>query len=301
MKIGIRSATLWIGLAPFGALCAAENGTSVRCDAGKAELRNEQGSLELHAGLAGKMEQGRAPEAVALATPIVPVTNPVTAAPANQAPLIIEWQPGTRSARVDGVAIALAAKTPDDSIWTGQSPDGRFVIESDGQKTFSVRDTRDGRHSERAKDGAWTHFFGGQKLCVDAQGQAVLECADGSKTSAPLSSAAPPTEPVTPVNPVAAAPDPKNTHWQLGVRLAATPGPLGMLKVEGVDKGSPAEKAGLKSGDEIFSLEGVRRPDKEHIVEILKRQPLGAKLRLVVLRSGTISTLYPVAGVWEGE
>ncbi|GBD36457.1 hypothetical protein HRbin36_01582 [bacterium HR36] len=67
----------------------------------------------------------------------------------------------------------------------------------------------------------------------------------------------------------------------LGVTLQDTEdGPT----ITSVLEGSPAEKAGLLSGDVIYSLAGQRVRNVEGLLEALRAYPPGARIRVVVLR-----------------
>jgi serine protease Do len=69
----------------------------------------------------------------------------------------------------------------------------------------------------------------------------------------------------------------------------------GVLVTE-VVKGSPAEKAGLSSGDLIIEFGGTEVIGGSHIRELIKNEGAGAQVELKVLRDGKVSDLTAVLG-----
>lgn len=84
----------------------------------------------------------------------------------------------------------------------------------------------------------------------------------------------------------------------VAVTGAANP-TIGKLTVSGVTKGSPADVAGLKQGDEIIEVNGkpaVGSPAAD-LAASIKGTPSGAHLRFKVKRSnGAIATVDIIAG-----
>ncbi len=54
--------------------------------------------------------------------------------------------------------------------------------------------------------------------------------------------------------------------------------------VTGVVKGSPADKAGVKDGDIVLELDGVRVENHRGLPDIVEQSPIGKPLKLIVLR-----------------
>jgi membrane-associated protease RseP (regulator of RpoE activity) len=69
--------------------------------------------------------------------------------------------------------------------------------------------------------------------------------------------------------------------------------------VGAVEKGSPADKAGIRVGDLITAIEGVAVGDAGDVRQALREKKEGDSARVDVLRNGTRSTL--VASVVERE
>ncbi|MFG1204686.1 DegQ family serine endoprotease [Xanthobacter aminoxidans] len=74
------------------------------------------------------------------------------------------------------------------------------------------------------------------------------------------------------------------------------PRPTGVL-VQSVTAGSPAAKAGLKTGDLVVSVEGQGIDDPESLNYRLATRPIGGKAALLVNRSGKEQTLVVVLEV----
>jgi serine protease Do len=70
----------------------------------------------------------------------------------------------------------------------------------------------------------------------------------------------------------------------LGVQTQATGTPAIGAVIQQVLAGSPAEKAGLKSGDDIVSVDGTRIIDVGHLSVVIGRYVAGDKVEVVVLR-----------------
>ena len=100
--------------------------------------------------------------------------------------------------------------------------------------------------------------------------------------AAPPKAVAPPT-PAAPKAPVVARPKPTSSGSEAwaGVRFDA-----GSPTIKRVIRTSPAEKAGLKAGDVVVSLDGIVATGANEMVAYIKRQPPGSKLAFVVARAG---------------
>ena len=63
------------------------------------------------------------------------------------------------------------------------------------------------------------------------------------------------------------------------------------IEVTFVSKGSPAESAGLKSGDVITQYNGQRVNDKDQFVQMVQETPPGRQVKLQVYRAGAVQTI----------
>ncbi len=73
-------------------------------------------------------------------------------------------------------------------------------------------------------------------------------------------------------------------------RLAKLPTPSGML-VTDVSAGSPAAKAGLRSGDIVYAVDGKEVADPSSLRYRIATKPVGSSVTLTVVRSGEASNL----------
>jgi len=115
--------------------------------------------------------------------------------------------------------------------------------------------------------------------------------------TAPVQTASP--EPIAPAV-TAEAVDPDAPGW-LGVELTmARPGEAGVV-VRDVLRGAPAERAGLRSGDRIVTIDGelVSRPPD--IVRIVSRHHAGQRLSLGLVRDGADRLLAVALGARPDE
>jgi serine protease Do len=74
---------------------------------------------------------------------------------------------------------------------------------------------------------------------------------------------------------------------------------LGLKKMSGaivnsVEKGKPAEKAGIKEGDVIIFVEGTEITDASHLMNVIAPMAPGTKAKITVLRDGKEKTLEVV-------
>lgn len=72
------------------------------------------------------------------------------------------------------------------------------------------------------------------------------------------------------------------------IGLTVNPDGNRILFVEGA---SPADRAGLRAGDELVSLDGAAIRDEGALVERLRRLALGSNVRLVFRRDGAEQTI----------
>ena len=101
------------------------------------------------------------------------------------------------------------------------------------------------------------------------------------------------------VAPVAAG-DKPHLGFSMAVAVSGADNPtIGKLTVSGVTKGSPADAAGLKQGDEVIEVNGkpaVGTPAAD-LAASIKGTPSGGHLRFKVKRSnGALATVDIIAG-----
>ena len=65
-------------------------------------------------------------------------------------------------------------------------------------------------------------------------------------------------------------------------------GSAGGILLDGATAGSPAEKAGLKAGDRLLSIGGVRMEDLRSMVEVLRARQPGDTVEVIYQRRGTM-------------
>lgn len=246
--------------------------TVVKVQRGGAWLENSHGKTYLPAGTQGRLAAGRAPEACSPAD---------EANPAARGPLEVLWQPQTRELRVEGRPIPLREAA---GVLEGQAEDGRSTARVERDGTLSVRDLATDRQARRTPEGAWTYRVGGLTLDVDPASQATVRLPGGRTFRAPCAK----TEPAAP---------PLPHRWELGIHLDAQA--ADRLVVGTVDRGSPAERAGLRPGDELLALGGLDRPSKEQVVAALKKLGRGEEVPIVARRAGQTRNLRVRSGDWE--
>lgn len=72
---------------------------------------------------------------------------------------------------------------------------------------------------------------------------------------------------------------------------------IGGILLEGTSTGSPAEKAGLKAGDRIVSIGGVRMDELRSMVEVLRTRQPGDTVEVVFQRRDAMQKVKVVLGV----
>lgn len=96
------------------------------------------------------------------------------------------------------------------------------------------------------------------------------------------------------------------TRGYLGVQLASALEPaealrLGLNRVSGalveiVHPNTPAEAAGLRTGDVILKLEDIMLRDENHLINLISAMPPGHKLKLTVWRDRRMQSIDVVVG-----
>ena len=74
-------------------------------------------------------------------------------------------------------------------------------------------------------------------------------------------------------------------------------GSFGGILIDGATVGSPAEKAGLKAGDRILSIGGVRMEELRSMVEVLRSRQPGDTVEVIYQRRGSMEKVKVVLGV----
>jgi S1-C subfamily serine protease len=74
-------------------------------------------------------------------------------------------------------------------------------------------------------------------------------------------------------------------------------GSVGGVLIDGTTAGSPAEKAGLKAGDRILSIGGVRMEELRSMVEVLRARQPGDTVEVIYQRRGTMEKVKVILGV----
>jgi serine protease Do len=75
---------------------------------------------------------------------------------------------------------------------------------------------------------------------------------------------------------------------QLGVQVSDT---ANGVRVDDVNEGSPAEKAGVRDGDLIVEFDGERVRSARQLMRLVQETPEGRRVSLAVMRDGTRQTL----------
>lgn len=118
--------------------------------------------------------------------------------------------------------------------------------------------------------------------------------------AAPLAAQSSPPPPPPPPPP---APPPPASASGYGSWFGSIPDLSGAqpgILLNGVDDGSPAEKAGLKKGDLLVSMAGKPVVDLRAMVEVLRSHPPGDTIRVVFWRGEKKDTAKVVLGVRPG-
>jgi S1-C subfamily serine protease len=74
-------------------------------------------------------------------------------------------------------------------------------------------------------------------------------------------------------------------------------GATGGVLIDGTSAGSPAEKAGLKAGDRILSIAGVRMDELRSMAELLRTKVPGDTVEVLFQRRGTMEKVKVILGV----
>lgn len=72
--------------------------------------------------------------------------------------------------------------------------------------------------------------------------------------------------------------------------------PGAVVEITRVGNGSPADKAGLKTGDVVLQYNGVRVEGIEHFSRIVRETPVGRDVKLDILRNGAQQTVTAKIG-----
>lgn len=91
-------------------------------------------------------------------------------------------------------------------------------------------------------------------------------------------------------------PDPLARAW-LGLQVASAPLGEDAVMVEGVDHESPADRAGVRTGDRVRSLAGCEVDGTDGLLAVVGTLRPGAVVNLVVERDGQDRTLRVTLGV----
>jgi S1-C subfamily serine protease len=78
-------------------------------------------------------------------------------------------------------------------------------------------------------------------------------------------------------------------------------GATGGVLIDGTSAGSPAEKAGLKAGDRILSIAGVRMDELRSMAELLRTKVPGDTVEVLFQRGGTMEKAKVILGVRPGN
>ena len=68
------------------------------------------------------------------------------------------------------------------------------------------------------------------------------------------------------------------------------------VEISRVEEGSPAEKAGLKTGDVVLEYNGQRVEGMEQFGRLVRETPAGREVKLLVSRAGTTQTIMATLG-----
>jgi serine protease Do len=71
--------------------------------------------------------------------------------------------------------------------------------------------------------------------------------------------------------------------------------------ISGVEKGGPADEAGLKDGDVIVSFNGQKVKDPDDLRDLVRGTKPGEKVEVEVVREGETKKLTLTVGEWPGE
>jgi len=72
------------------------------------------------------------------------------------------------------------------------------------------------------------------------------------------------------------------------------------VEITQVEKGSPAEKAGLKAGDVVLEYNGQRIEGTQQFIRMVRETPPGRQVRLLISRNGATQTVSATIGERKG-
>jgi len=258
---------------------AAEGGgeTQVKVHKGTVVIERDGAGTSLSAGQEARLRAGT-PAHVKGTDGDTPPAQPIT----------VQWKPGQTVVMADGVGILLRPGTAGSE---GQSADGGYAARLSPKGELLVADLLRNRQAVRFPDGSWVHRFAGCELRVNPSGHTTMRMPDGRE----LAAATPkPDRPVPATKTVAA---PKTTDWwKIGVVRVET---ANGLRVKAVNPGSPAEKAGFQPGDEVVSIEEVKAPSLQQILQRLKAARPSEKIPFTVRRGEQTVVLTVTVGAWD--
>lgn len=288
-------AASFIGGAAAPCALGAE-GTVVTVEQGRAELSNESGQLDVKAGESARMLRGVPPraaeEAAASLSAGAPKDRP--ALQGDPVPLEVRYDEAQGVVAVDGAFVRLGpseggvrkGENAEAGVRAELSPEGKLEI----SETRPRKGAKETRRATRRPDGQWTHEFGGQVMTVAADGTTTLLGKDGNKIVIPPAGQGAPAVP-------AEDPAPSEYRWQLGVHLSKEE--TKSMVVSDVSPGSPAEKAGLKAGDQIVWVGNFSVRNTDAVGRFLSKQPKGKRVKIHVQRGDQKLDLFAVMGDWD--
>lgn len=269
-------------------------GTVVTVEQGRVELSNESGHMEVQAGESARMLRGVPPRAVeesaAAFSDGAPKNRPVLQG--DPVPLDVRYDEAQGIVTVDGAVVRLGSPEGGERVGKDEEAGVRAVLSANGRleiaETRPREGAKDARRATRSPDGHWTHEFGGQVMTVAPDGATTLLGAGGERIVIPPAGQAAPA--------AQTAPSPEY-RWQLGVHLDKNE--TKKMVVSDVSPGSPAEKAGLKPGDEIVWVGNALVRNADAVGRFLPKQPRGKRIKIHGQRGGEKMDLTAVMGDWD--
>jgi len=197
-------------------------------------------------------------------------------------PIAVRWEPGRTVVTADDELILLRKIA---SGSEGQSDSGRYAARLSTKGELTVADLLFDRQSVRLPEGKWIHRFADHELHIEPSGRKTMHKPDGRRVATCDASTKTPPEspPPSPLKP-----------WEVGIRLDKK---AAGLRVQAVDRPSPAQKAGFQPGDEILAIGDIEAPKLEQIRQRLRKAQRGDQIPFTVLRGGRKVVLTVEAGV----